>query len=117
MVSLEMMELRLEVEDEFGLKIKIPTESPADIKLSKTYWIYFWLNNRIMLATVAITGSEIISPIGNRTSTAWRNLLNNYSEISELSEAWFTTLKTELVSRCKQVSIELEPLVLKRFDR
>ena len=38
MVSLEMMELRLEVEDEFGLKIKIPTESPADIKLSKTYW-------------------------------------------------------------------------------
>ena len=44
-------------------------------------------------------------------------LLNNYSEISELSEAWFTTLKTELVSRCKQVSIELEPLVLKRFDR
>ena len=30
--SLEMMELLFEAEDEFGLKIEIPTESLADIK-------------------------------------------------------------------------------------
>jgi 3-oxoacyl-[acyl-carrier-protein] synthase II len=70
-----------------------------------------------MLATVAITGTGIISPLGNRASTVWRNWLNKYNAIEVLSEAWSTTLKTKLVSRCKHVPIELEPHELSRLDR
>jgi 3-oxoacyl-[acyl-carrier-protein] synthase II len=70
-----------------------------------------------MLAAVAITGTGIISPLGNRASTVWRNWLNKYNPIEVLSEAWSTTLKTKLVSRCKHVPIELEPHELSRLDR
>ena len=70
-----------------------------------------------MLAAVAITGTGIISPLGNRASTVWRNWLNKYNAIEVLSEAWSTTLKTKLVSRCKHVPIELEPHELSRLDR
>ena len=52
-----------------------------------------------MLAAVAITGTGIISPIGNKASTVWKNWLNNYTKVDY---KWTNPIES-IVTKIKEI--------------
>ena len=70
-----------------------------------------------MTKNIAITGTGAISALGHGVPELWHNWTMSNSGITELSACWDRIMKTKLIAKCGDFSLDVERHLIRKLDR